>query len=160
MDADRRDGRGLWPSQWLGLLVGAVFVVVGVAGFFVTGFDDFAAHHTGEELLIFEVNPLHNVVHLALGALAFALCWTRRGALTYGLVVFAGYAAALVYGLFAVDETWDFLSLNPEDNWLHLALAALGAVIAAIAAAELQSDRGRARAQRTVPGRRRPTAPA
>lgn len=159
VDRDRRDALG--PSQWLGLILGAVFIAVGIAGFAVTGFDAFTASHSGEELLIFEINPLHNVVHLVLGLLAFGLCWTRRGAFTYGLVVFIGYAAALVYGLFAVDQTWDFLSLNAEDNWLHLALAALGAVVAAVAAAELSSDRDRTvrsrssfpRGSRPVPSR-------
>jgi hypothetical protein len=140
-----RERMTLWPSQWLGLLTGAIFVVVGVAGFFVTGFDDFAYHHTGERLIIFEVNPLHNIVHLALGVLAFALCWSRKGTLTYGAIVAGGYLAAFIYGLFAVDATWDFLSLNPEDNWLHLGLAVLGAAIAGLAAAELRSQRDPAR---------------
>src|SRR5690606_66172 len=117
---------------------GAVLTAVGIVGFFETGFDDFAHHHTGEELLGFEINPLHNVVHLVLGLLGLGL-WTRaRHALAYGLILAVGYGAALVYGLFAVDEDWDFLSLNGADNWLHLGLAALGAVIAAIAYAELR----------------------
>ena len=138
---DVREGTGLWPSQWLGLFTGAVFVAVGIVGFAITGFDDFAHHHTGEELIIFEINPLHNIVHLALGLLAFALCWNRRGTLTYGMIVAGGYLGAFVYGLFAVDEDWDFLSLNQEDNWLHLGLAVLGAIIAGLAASEMRSDR-------------------
>src|SRR5215210_4989237 len=42
------------------------WTLLGVIGFFVTGFDDFAAH-TGESLLGFMINPLHNIVHLVIG---------------------------------------------------------------------------------------------
>jgi hypothetical protein len=35
-----------------------------------------------------------------------------------------------VYGLFAVGEDWDFLSLNVADNVLHIATALVGLVIA------------------------------
>jgi hypothetical protein len=131
--ADESEFRSLAPSQWLGLVTAVIFVAVGVAGFFVTGFDDFAEHNTEEHLLGFEVNPLHNIVHLALGLIGLALIWKLRGALTYGLIVLIGYGAALIYGLAAVGEDWDFLSLNTADNWLHLALAVLGLVIAALA---------------------------
>jgi len=116
-----------------------VFVVVGIAGFIATGFDDFAAHDTGEKILIFEVNPLHNIVHLALGVLGLALLWRLRGTLSYGIIVAVGYGAAFIYGLVAIDKSWDFLSLNWEDNWLHLGLAALGLVIAALAARDIRA---------------------
>jgi len=75
-EATGRDGdRALrWPSQWFALIVGAVFVLVGLAGFAITGFDNFASHDTMEHLLIFEINPLHNIVHLAWA------CWPSRSA--------------------------------------------------------------------------------
>lgn len=128
---------GLAPSQWLGLVVAAVFVIVGIAGFVKTGVDDFAAHDTGITLLGFEVNPLHNVVHLALGIVGLLLVWSRRGALAYGIVVAVGYAGALVYGLIAIGKDWDVLSINAADNWLHLALALVGVVLALLAARDL-----------------------
>ncbi len=130
---DESQFRSLAPSQWLALATSLIFVIVGIAGFFVTEFDDFASHDTEEHLLWFEVNPLHNIVHLALGLIGLALLWKVRGALTYGLLVAIGYGAALIYGLAAVGEEWDFLSLNVEDNWLHLALTVLGIIIAALA---------------------------
>lgn len=50
--------------------------MVGVAGFAVTGFDGFA-DPDGELLLgLFEVNPLHNIVHLLIGGAGLAL-WNR-----------------------------------------------------------------------------------
>jgi hypothetical protein len=61
------------PDQWSALAVGVVFLLVGVTGFLVTGFDGFA-DPDGELLLgFFEINPLHNVVHLLIGATGVAL---------------------------------------------------------------------------------------
>ena len=130
-------GGRLTVSQWLALISSIIFIGVGVAGFFVTGFDDFAGHDTNKELLIFEVNPLHNIVHLVLGAIGLALFTRVRGALTYGIIVAVAYGGAFLYGLVALGQEWDVLSLNAEDNWLHLGLAVLGGVIAAVAAYEL-----------------------
>jgi hypothetical protein len=77
-------GRGRRATAWpqaLALVVGAVYTVVGVVGFFVTGSDDFSAH-TGEELLGFEINPFHNPVQLVIGlaGLAWPARSPRRGA--------------------------------------------------------------------------------
>jgi hypothetical protein len=127
----------LTPSRWLALIASIAFIGVGIAGFVVTGFDGFADHDTMEHVLIFEVNPLHNIVHLALGLAGLALFRQVRGVLTYGIIVAVAYAGAFLYGLVALGTDWDVLSLNAEDNWLHLGLAALGAVIAAVAANEL-----------------------
>jgi hypothetical protein len=118
-----------WP-QLVGLAVGAVFTIIGVVGFFITGFDDFAGMDPGESLLGFMINPLHNVVHLLLGLAGLALARTLSGARRYGWLLAVGYGAAFVYGLFAVGETWDFLNLNWADNWLHLVTALVGLAIA------------------------------
>jgi hypothetical protein len=149
----RTDVSDLTPAQWLALALSIVFVIVGVAGFFVTGFDDFAAHDTNELLLGFEVNPLHNIVHLALGLVGLALLWKVRGALTYGIIVAVAYAGAFVYGLAALGRDWDILSLNTADNWLHLGLALAGAVLAALAYRDLQELTGE-RTGRRATGRR------
>jgi len=125
-DTDR--GGRTWP-QVAALVVGAVYTVAGIAGFFVTGFDDFAGH-TGETLLGFEVNPLHNLVHLAIGVAGLAMAASLALARTYGWLLAVGYGAALLYGLFAVGESWDFLSLNAADNWLHAVSALVGLLIA------------------------------
>ena len=123
-------GRGKTIPEILGLAFGAIYLLIGIIGFFITGFDDFFAHDTGETLLGFEINGMHNVVHIVIGAAGLALSNTLSGARTYGWLLAIGYGAAFVYGLFAVDQTWDFLSLNWADNWLHLATAIVGLVIA------------------------------
>jgi hypothetical protein len=121
-------------GQRLALVIGAAYVLVGVLGFAVTGFDDFAGV-TGEKLLgVFEINPLHNVVHLLIGFGGLALWRTRESAKAYGAALVAGYGATFAYGLFAAgrDSAANFLSLNAADNGLHLLSAVAGVAILAL----------------------------
>jgi hypothetical protein len=123
--------RGKTVPEILGLAFGAIYLLVGIIGFFVTGFDDFFAHDTEEKLLgIFEINGMHNVVHILIGIAGLVLSRTLAGARTYGWLLAIGYGAAFVYGLIAIGEDWDFLSINGADNVLHIATAIVGLVIA------------------------------
>jgi hypothetical protein len=123
-------GRGKTVPEILSLAFGAIYLLVGIVGFFVTGFDDFFAHDTGEHLLLFEINGMHNVVHIVIGIAGLVLGRTLAGARTYGWLLAVGYGAAFVYGLIAIGQTWDFLSINAADNVLHIATALVGLVIA------------------------------
>ncbi len=118
------------PSQLLALAIGAVYTLVGLLGFVVTGLDNFAAE-TDKTLLGFELNPLHNLVHLAIGLAGLAL-WRRLDtARTYGWLLAAGYGLVFIYGLFAAgNRDINFLSLNGADNILHLVSAIAGLAIA------------------------------
>jgi hypothetical protein len=118
------------PSQLLALAVGAIYTLVGILGFFITGFENFATE-TNKTLLGFEINPLHNIVHLAIGLAGLAL-WRRLDtAKTYGWLLAAGYGLAFLYGLFAAGNSdINFLSLNGADNGLHLVSAVAGLAIA------------------------------
>jgi hypothetical protein len=106
-------------------LFGAVFVLVGLAGFFVTGGHHVAGQDGGKLLGLFQVNVVHNLVHLAVGAVMI-------GAATAGLHaakavnIFFGvvYLVVFVFGLLAVGNSLNFLALNNADNGLHLALGA------------------------------------
>jgi hypothetical protein len=119
-----------WP-QTLALVFGAVYLVVGIIGFFWTGFDNFAGNSQHEMLIgLFMINPLHNIAHILVGVLGLALARTLAGARTYGWVLAVLYAALFVYGLIAVGESWDFLNINAADNVLHIATAVVGLVIA------------------------------
>ena len=123
-----RPGRA-WP-QALALAFGVVYLLVGIVGFFVTGFDSFADNAQDEMLLIFMINPLHNIVHIVIGLAGIALSRTLAGARTYGWLLAVGYAAAFVYGLIAINQPWDFLNINAADNVLHIATAVVGLVMA------------------------------
>ncbi len=123
-------GRGKTIPEVLGLAFGAVYLLVGIVGFFVTGFDDFFAHNTNETLLGFEINGMHNVVHILIGVAGLVLSRTLAGARTYGWLLAVGYGAAFINGLLAINKEWDFLSINTADNVLHLVTALVGLVIA------------------------------
>ena len=135
-----RSGTGRAGKTWpelLALAFGAVYLLIGIVGFFITGFDNFfgnevapGVHHADENLLGFMINPFHNVVHILIGAAGLALSRTLAGARTYGWLLAVGYGAAFVYGLIAVGKDWDFLNLNAADNVLHILTAIVGLVIA------------------------------
>ncbi|QFZ21723.1 DUF4383 domain-containing protein [Saccharothrix syringae] len=118
------------PVQLASTVVGAVFLLVGIAGFIpglTTNYDTmtFAGHHSEALLLgVFNVSILHNIVHLAFGAAGVALARTVRGA--YLFLVGGGvvYLLLWLYGLIIDhDSSANFVPFNAADNWLHLVLA-------------------------------------
>jgi hypothetical protein len=130
-------GRGKTVPEILALAFGAIYLLIGIIGFFITGFSDFFGNenavppaHMDDNLLGFMINPMHNVVHILIGVAGLALARTLSGARTYGWLLAVGYGAAFIYGVIAVGEDWDFLNLNWADNILHLATALVGLVIA------------------------------
>ncbi|MEU1014284.1 DUF4383 domain-containing protein [Streptomyces sp. NPDC005900] len=128
------------PVQQAALLVGAVFLLVGVLGFIpgiTTDYDTmkFASHDSGAELLgVFQVSILHNLVHLAFGVAGLALARTVSGARTFLLAGGAVYLVLWLYGLL-IDHhsSANFVPLNNADDWLHFVLGigmiALGALL-------------------------------
>ncbi|HEY0357579.1 MAG TPA: DUF4383 domain-containing protein [Mycobacteriales bacterium] len=113
------------PNRLLGAAFGAVYLLVGLAGFAVTGGVDFAGTE-GKPLIVFDVNPLHNIVHLLIGALL--LFGALRGvteAKGVNTVVGAVYLLVGLVGLFLLDSSANILALNGADNVLHLASAIL-----------------------------------
>ncbi len=143
MSASRNTGtaRREWP-QLASLVIGVVYLLIGIVGFFITGFDNFASH-TDETLLGFEINPLHNIVHILVGVAGIALSRTLRTARTYGWLLAVAYGATFLYGLFAAgrEDAVNFLSLNAADNILHL-LSALAGLAIALGPVRTAVDRG------------------
>ena len=79
MSAASHDTRGRTLPEILGLAFGAIYLLVGIVGFFITGFDDFAGNEQHEMLLFFMINPLHNIVHILIGVAGLALSRTLAG---------------------------------------------------------------------------------
>ncbi|MFD5710958.1 DUF4383 domain-containing protein [Streptomyces pharetrae] len=128
------------PVQQAALIVGVVFLLVGVLGFIpgvTTHYDtmEFAAHHSDAKLLgVFQVSILHNLVHLAFGLAGLALSRTASQARLYLLAGGAIYLVLWLYGLIIDhDSAANFVPVNTADNWLHLVLGlgmiALGALL-------------------------------
>ncbi len=117
--------------QWLALIIGIVYLIVGIVGFAITGFSGFTEHDHSQTILGFAINPLHNIVHVVVGLLGVFLWASRPGARTYGWILAVGYGATFVYGLIVVDnEDANILNINGADNVLHLVSALAGLAIA------------------------------
>jgi hypothetical protein len=114
------------PNRLLGVVFGMVFLIVGLIGFAVTGFDGFVDTDTDKRIIFFEVNPLHNIAHLGIGVLLLLAALRGAGAAKgANVLVGAVYLLLGVVGLFILDGSLNILSLNSADNVLHLASAAL-----------------------------------
>lgn len=112
------------PAQLFGLAFGIVYLVVGLVGFAITGFDNFASE-TDEKLLVFAINPLHNVAHLGVGALLLIGSGRHDTAKSINLVVGIVYLLLGILGLAGGVVVEDLLNNNSADTFLHLATAAL-----------------------------------
>jgi len=101
-------------------ILGVVLVLVGLFGFF-----------TGDMLLWFGVNPVHNVVHVLTGLI---LLWAGFGTggvhakmtnIVFGIV----YLLVAIVGFVNVAALVDLLALNAADNWLHLLIGVVSTAI-------------------------------
>jgi uncharacterized membrane protein YuzA (DUF378 family) len=105
---------------------GAVYVLVGLAGFAVTGLSDFAAT-SSDKLILFGLNPLHNIVHLLVGVVWLASSRNEQSARVVSAAIGAVYLLVGVAGLFVTGNSdLNLLNLNQPDNVLHLGSAVLG----------------------------------
>lgn len=126
------------------LLVGVVYISIAVIGFIITGFDNFA-QNTDEKLLVFDINPLHNLVHLFIGAylllLSFFDTTVAEGALIGGGIIY------VVAGILGLTNDLQILSANDAiigDTFLHF-----GSGIAAIGIGVISSARTTAAGRRS-----------
>ncbi|GAA2080939.1 DUF4383 domain-containing protein [Microbacterium hatanonis] len=115
---------GSSPNRIVATIFGAVYLLVGLLGFAVTGGVGFIATEGGLLLGIFEVNPLHNIAHLLIGAaLLIAGLANVRAAKGVNTTVGAVYLLLGVVGFFLVGTAANILALNVADHFLHLASA-------------------------------------
>ena len=135
------------PVQAAAAAVGAVFLLVGVAGFvpgLTQNLDDlqFAGHDSDAQLLgLFQVSVLHNLVHVLFGVAGLMMARSWSGARTFLLYGGAIYLVLFVYGmLIDHDSPANFVGLNAADDYLHLVLGV--AMVAVGAALGRQSATG------------------
>jgi len=138
------------PIQSAAMLVGVVFLLVGVLGFIpgiTTHYGDlkFAGHNSDAKLLgIFETSVLHNIVHLLYGIAGLALARTIEGARTFLLGGGLIYLVLFVYGAIWHGESGaNWIPVNWADNVLHLVLG-LGMVALGVVLGKDVVRRGRA----------------
>ena len=114
-------GRSL--NGLVALVFGAVFVLVGLAGFLVSGGHPAVGTTGGALLGLFQVNVLHNLVHLAIGVVMIVAA-LRGDLAARGVNRAVGllYLVLFVAGLFLVGTALNIVALNGQDNILHLVL--------------------------------------
>lgn len=100
-------------------LLGVVLLVVGLLGFVMPS----------PLLGIFEVDMVHNIVHLASGLVALLVArnvaYARMYLILFGLV----YLAVAVIGYIQVNTVLGLFAVNMADHYLHAAIAALCLVV-------------------------------
>ncbi|KFF58736.1 hypothetical protein JF66_16420 [Cryobacterium sp. MLB-32] len=112
------------PNRLIATIFGAVYLLVGLLGFAYTGGVAFVATSGGLILGVFEVNPLHNVAHLLIGAaLLIAGLSTVSAAKATNTTIGAVYLLLGIVGFFLVGTSLNILALNTADHFLHLASA-------------------------------------
>src|SRR5688572_394959 len=84
------------PAQWYCLLAGLALLLAGIFGFIADASFDTGDDLQGGSFLGFEVNAIHNLIHLASGLVLLAA--SRGRALARSVAIGFG----LVYGLVAV----------------------------------------------------------
>ena len=112
------------PNRIAATVFGAVYVVVGLLGFAVTGGVGFIATEGGLLLGVFQVNPLHNIAHILIGgALLVAGLMSAAAAKAVNTTVGAVYLLLGIVGFFLAGTAANILALNTADHFLHLASA-------------------------------------
>jgi hypothetical protein len=94
-------------------VLGIVLVAVGALGFF------------NDPLLgIFEVDPIHNIVHLLSGIVGIAAVATSEKFAKLYLIVFGIiYGVVTVVGFVNAGDILGLFTVNMADNYLHAAIA-------------------------------------
>ena len=112
------------PNRIVATVFGAVYLLVGLLGFAVTGGVGFFATEGGLLLGVFAVNPFHNVAHLLIGAaLLIGGIVSATAAKAVNATVGAAYLLLGIVGFFLAGSAANILALNTADHFLHLASA-------------------------------------
>jgi uncharacterized protein DUF4383 len=137
--ATARDDRRT-PAQWYCLLGGLALLLAGAFGFISDSNFDTGDGVQGDLFLGFEVNAIHNLIHVASGLVLLVASPKRASAravaLGFGLV----YGLVAIIGLIDGEDVLGLIPINSADNLLHIALAALGIITGLISR---DDDRGR-----------------
>jgi hypothetical protein len=98
-------------TQVLIRIYGMVFILVGTLGVL------------NKPLLgIFEVDAMHNIIHLVSGLLALIMAATYGGARMFAQIFGTIYGLVTIIGFINGSTVLGLFTVNPADNYLHLVL--------------------------------------
>jgi hypothetical protein len=114
------------PNRMLGIVLGLVYLLVGVFGFFVTSSISFLGTSNSNRLIgMFSLNPLQNLIHIAIGViLVLSALAAARAAKGANILFGAIFLIAGIVGLFLTGAA-NIFAFNAADNILHLLSAVL-----------------------------------
>ena len=118
--------RGMTPAQMYALAFGATLLLVGLIGFAVNSDFETGNGIQGDDLIVFEVNGIHNLVHIASGLLGLALYRRADSARAYALGFGLVYLLVTIIGFADGNDVLGLIPVNGADNVLHLLIALLG----------------------------------
>src|SRR5215217_367314 len=128
------------PAQWYCLLAGAALLLAGAFGFVSDSSFDTGDGVQGDLFLGFEVNAIHNLIHVASGLVLLAASRKRASARAVALAFGLVYGLVAIIGLIDGEDVLGLIPINSADNLLHVALAALGIITGLVSR---DDDRGR-----------------
>src|SRR5215207_3953438 len=117
--AARDDGRT--PAQWYCLIAGLLLLLAGIFGLISDSDFDTGDGVDGDLFLGFEVNGIHNLIHIASGVVLLAASRKRASARAVALAFGAVYGVVAIIGLVDGSDVLGLFPINPADNVLHVA---------------------------------------
>lgn len=112
-------------NRIVALVIGIVFTLIGLAGFLVS------SSMTVGSLLGFDVDLVHNLVHLVTGLAALASVftgWYRRFNQVFGIIYIVVGIAGLIYpALYFDGRLLGLMHVNAADHVLHLVVGLVAA---------------------------------
>lgn len=141
-------------TRYFALILGIVFLLIGVLGF-VPAFVTPAEEHDltvewahGRLFDLFPVNGLHNLVHILFGVWGIAAYASFGASRFYARAVAVAYALLAIMGFIPYLRTiFGLIPIHGNDIWLHALLAIAGAYFGWVAApAEARHLEGRTHA--------------
>jgi hypothetical protein len=113
------------PNRIVALVIGVVFVLVGIAGFFVS-----SSMAVGN-LLGFDVDLVHNLIHLLTGIVAIVavfMGWANRFNQVFGIIYLLLGLLGLIYpGLYFDHLLMGITHVNAADHVLHILVGVVAA---------------------------------
>ena len=122
---ERSTSASAWTiNRVVALILGVVFLVIGIVGLI---FDTTAGSLAG-----FQVDLVHNLVHLVTGIVALAAAfggWSRRFNQVFGIIYLLVGIAGLFPALYFGGNLLGIMAVNGADNVLHLVVGAVAAAV-------------------------------
>ena len=123
---ERNTAQAWTANRILALVIGIVFTLIGIAGFFVS------SSMTVGNLMGFDVDLVHNLVHLITGLAGWAAAftgWSRQFNQIFGIIYIIVGIAGLIPALYFDGRLLGLMHINAADNVLHLVVGVVAAAV-------------------------------